>query len=185
MIGVAYNEADRRDTERVRQRVYLVDGNKQQLSAIAAHAQERGLKVPAFIDSTMSAATSAKPQPRCTTDTRKLPANGLTGRNCACCTAAPAVAANGNGRRQGQRQERPPRPHRGRQGGHLVTNNDMYMRYDKAWPPGGRSPRGDRGRCSYDNEDRYGITGARRSPDGADVNLKLRAVVVNGASTTT
>src|SRR6266700_3067981 len=31
MIGVAFNEADRRDPERVRQRVFLVDGNKQQL----------------------------------------------------------------------------------------------------------------------------------------------------------
>ena len=50
MIGVAFNEADRRDPERVRQRVFLVDGNKQQLSAIAAHAHERGLKVPVFID---------------------------------------------------------------------------------------------------------------------------------------
>ena len=50
MIGVAFNEADRRDPEQVRQRVFLVDGNKQQLSAIAAHAEERGLKVPVFID---------------------------------------------------------------------------------------------------------------------------------------
>jgi hypothetical protein len=29
-------------------------------------------------------------------------------------------------------------------------------------------------------EDRFGITGARWSPDGAEVILKLRAVVVNG-----
>ena len=89
MIGVAFNEADRRDPERVRQRVFLVDGNKQQLSAIAAHAQERGLEVRSSSTSSTSAATSAKPQPRCTPDTRKPPANGLTGRNCACCTAAP------------------------------------------------------------------------------------------------
>ena len=50
MIGVAFNEADRRDPYGIRQRVFLVDGNKQQLSAIAAHARERGLKVPVFID---------------------------------------------------------------------------------------------------------------------------------------
>ena len=66
MIGVAFNEADRRDPERVRQRVFLVDGNKQQLSAIAAHAQERGLKVPAFIDFIHVSGYLAKPQPRCT-----------------------------------------------------------------------------------------------------------------------
>jgi hypothetical protein len=30
--------------------VFLVDGNKQQLTAIAAHAEERSLKVPVFVD---------------------------------------------------------------------------------------------------------------------------------------
>ena len=50
MIGSAFDEADRRDPERVRQRVFLVDGNKQQISAIEAHAGERGLKVPVLID---------------------------------------------------------------------------------------------------------------------------------------
>ena len=38
MIGMAFNEGDRRDPYGIRQRVFLVDGNKQQLTAIAAHA---------------------------------------------------------------------------------------------------------------------------------------------------
>ena len=46
MIAAAYDEADRRDPQRVRQRVFLVDGNKQQITAIEAQAGERGLKVP-------------------------------------------------------------------------------------------------------------------------------------------
>jgi hypothetical protein len=50
MIGAAYDEADRRDPERIRQRVFLVDGNRQQITAIEAHAGERGLKVPVLID---------------------------------------------------------------------------------------------------------------------------------------
>jgi hypothetical protein len=50
MIGVAFNEAERRDPYGIRQRIFLADGNKQQLTAIAAHAEERGLKVPVFID---------------------------------------------------------------------------------------------------------------------------------------
>jgi hypothetical protein len=50
MIGAAFEEADRRDPQRVRQRVFLVDGNKQQITAIADHARERGLKVPVLID---------------------------------------------------------------------------------------------------------------------------------------
>ncbi len=50
MISAAFDEADRRDPGRARQRVFLVDGNKQQITAIEAQARERGLKVPVLID---------------------------------------------------------------------------------------------------------------------------------------
>ena len=50
MIAAASGEAGRRDPEHVRQRVFLVDGNKQQITAIGAQAAERGLKVPVLID---------------------------------------------------------------------------------------------------------------------------------------
>jgi hypothetical protein len=36
------------------------------------------------------------------------------------------------------------------------------------------------GACRFVIEDRFGITGARWSLDGAEIILKLRAVVVNG-----
>src|SRR6266566_515614 len=50
MIAAASGEAGRRDPQRTRQRVFLVDGNKQQLAAIEAEARERSLKVPVLID---------------------------------------------------------------------------------------------------------------------------------------
>ena len=50
MIASAFDEADRRDPQRARQRVFLVDGNKQQITAIEAQAAGRGLKVPVLID---------------------------------------------------------------------------------------------------------------------------------------
>jgi hypothetical protein len=50
MIAAAFDEAGRRDPLRVRQRVFLVDGNKQQITAIGACAAERGLKVPVLTD---------------------------------------------------------------------------------------------------------------------------------------
>ena len=50
MIAAAFEEAGRRDPERVRQRVFLADGNKQQITAIQDQAGERGLKVPILID---------------------------------------------------------------------------------------------------------------------------------------
>ncbi len=50
MIAAAFDEAGRRDPQRTRQRVFLVDGNKQQITAIEAQAAGRGLKVPVLID---------------------------------------------------------------------------------------------------------------------------------------
>lgn len=46
VIGRPFDEADRRGPHRTRQRVFLVDGNKQQITAIGDHARERGLKCP-------------------------------------------------------------------------------------------------------------------------------------------
>ena len=49
MIAAAFDEADRRDPQRTRGRVFLVDGIRQQITAIEAQAEERGLKVPVLI----------------------------------------------------------------------------------------------------------------------------------------
>jgi hypothetical protein len=55
------------------------------------------------------------------------------------------------------------------------------MKYDKAlakgWPI---APGMIEGACRFVIEDRFGITGARWSPEGAEDILKIRAVVVNG-----
>ena len=55
------------------------------------------------------------------------------------------------------------------------------MRYVKALPAGWPIATGMiEGACPFVIEDRFGITGARWSPDGAEDILKLRAIVVNG-----
>jgi hypothetical protein len=185
MIGVAFNEADRRDPEQVRQRVFLVDGNKQQLTAINAHAAERGLKVPVFVDFIHvsgylgKAAAALHPgdsqAAREWADGQKL--RILHGRARAVAATLASVAA----RTRAKASTR-----------HLdltdvdkavtyLTNNHAYMRYDKALAAGWPIATGViEGACRFVIEDRFGITGARWSPDGADVILKLRAVVVNG-----
>ena len=62
-----------------------------------------------------------------------------------------------------------------------LTNNQKHMNYDKALANGWPIATGMiEGACRFVIEDRFGITGARWSPDGAEVILKLRAVVVNG-----
>jgi len=55
------------------------------------------------------------------------------------------------------------------------------MRYHKALAAGWPIATGMiEGACRFVIEDRFGITGARWSPDGAEDILKLRALVVNG-----
>src|SRR5260370_533178 len=62
-----------------------------------------------------------------------------------------------------------------------LTNNHMHMKYDRALAKGWPIATGMiEGACRFVIEDRFGITGARWSPDGAEVILKIRAVVVNG-----
>ena len=62
-----------------------------------------------------------------------------------------------------------------------LTNNHRHMHYDKALEKGWPIATGMiEGACRFVIEDRFGITGARWSPDGAETILKLRAVVVNG-----
>ncbi len=61
-----------------------------------------------------------------------------------------------------------------------LENNQKHMKYDKALAKGWPIATGMiEGACRFVIEDRFGITGARWSPDGAETILKLRAVVVN------
>jgi hypothetical protein len=183
MIGVAFNEADRRDPYGIRQRVFLVDGNKQQLTAIAAHAGERGLKVPVYIDfihvsgylgKAAAALHPGDPQAaREWADGQKL--RVLHGRAKAVAATLASVAAKA--RAKNSRLDLTDVD----KAVTYLTNNHQYMRYDKALAAGWPIATGMiEGACRFVIEDRFGITGARWSPDGADVILKLRAVVVNG-----
>jgi len=185
MIGSAFDEADRRDPQRVRQRVFLVDGNKQQITAIEDHAEARKLKVPVLIDYIHvsgylgKAAAALRPGDPAAAgqwaDGQLL--RVLHGRAKAVAATLASVAA---------KTRADPRTR------HLdltdmdkavtyLNNNHKHMRYDKALAKGWPIATGMiEGACRFVIEDRFGITGARWSPDGAEVILKIRAVVVNG-----
>jgi len=185
MIAAASGEAGRRDPQRVRQRVFLADGNKQQITAIEAQAAQRGLKVPVLIDYIHvsghpgKAAAALHPGDPAAAGQR---AGGqllrvLHGRAKAAAAALASVAA---------KTRDAPRTR------HLdltdmdravtcLTNNHRHMKYGKAPEKGWPIATGMiEGACRLVIEDRSGITGARWSPDGAEVILKLRAAVVNG-----
>jgi hypothetical protein len=185
MIEAAFGKADHRDPYRTRQRIFLVDGNKQQITAINACARDRDLNVPVFIDyihvSGYIGKAAAALHPGAPQAAREW-ADGqllriLHGRAKAVAATLASVAA----RTRAKASTR-----------HLdltdvdkavtyLTNNHMHMHYDKAlaagWPIGTGMIEG---ACRFVIEDRFGITGARWSPDGAEVILKLRALVVNG-----
>src|SRR5512140_290397 len=185
MIAAAFDEADRRDPERARQRVFLVDGNKQQITAIEAQARERGLKVPVLIDyihvSGYLGKAAAALHPGDPVAAGQW-ADGqllrvLHGRAKAVAATLASVAAK---TRSSPRTRHLDLTDMDRAVTYL-TNNHTHMKYDKALANGWPIATGMiEGACRFVIEDRFGITGARWSPDGAEVILKIRAVVVNG-----
>ncbi len=185
MIAAAFDEADRRDPQRTRQRVFLADGNKQQIAAIEAQARERGLKVPVLIDYIHvsgylgKAAAALHPGDPAAAgqwaDGQLL--RVLHGRVKAVAATLAWAAAKA---RSSPRTRHLDLTGMDRAVTYL-TNNYRHMRYDKALEKGWPIATGMiEGACRFVIEDRFGITGARWSPDGAEVILKLRAVVVNG-----
>jgi len=185
MIAAAFGEADRRDPERVRQRVFLVDGNKQQLAAIAACAEERGLKIPVLIDyihvSGYLGKAAAALHPGDPVAAGQW-ADGqllrvLHGRAKAVAATLQSVAAK---TRANPRKRHLDLTDLDRAVTYL-NNNQEHMKYDKALEKGWPIATGMiEGACRFVIEDRFGITGARWSPVGAENILKIRAVVVNG-----
>ena len=89
MIAAAYDEADRRDPQRIRQRVFLADGNKQQITAIQAQAEERGLKVPVLIDYIHVSGYLGKAAAALHPGDPAAAGQWADGSCCASCTAAP------------------------------------------------------------------------------------------------
>ncbi len=185
MIGAAYDEADRRDPGRIRQRVFLAGGNKQQITAISDHAKARGLKVPVLIDyihvSGYLGKAAAALHPGDPVAAGQWAGGQLLRVLHGRAKAVAATLASAAARTRADPRTRHPGLADMDRAITYLTNNHEHMRYDKA--PGRGWPIATgmiEGACRFVIEDRFGITGARWSPDGAEVILKLRAVVVNG-----
>jgi hypothetical protein len=142
MIAAAYDEAGRRDPQRVRQRVFLAGGNKQQITAIEAQAAGRGLKVPVLIDYIhVSGYLGKAAAALCPGDPQAAGqwADGqllrvLHGRAKAVAATLASVAAK---TRADPRKRHPGLTDMDKAVTYL-TNNHMHMRYDQAlasgWP---------------------------------------------------
>jgi hypothetical protein len=168
MIAAAFDEADRRAPQRTQQRVFLVDGNKQQITAIEDQAAERGLKVPVLIDyihvSGYIGKAAAALHPRAPVTAGQW-ANGqllrvLHGRAKAVATLASVAAKT----RAAPRTRHLDLADMDRAVTYL-TNNQQHMKYDKALAKGWPIATGMiKGACRFVIEGRFGITGARWSP---------------------
>jgi hypothetical protein len=184
MIGKAFDEAERRDPHHTRRRVFLVDGNKQQITAITEHARTRRLKVPILIDFIHvsgylgKAAAALHPGDPVTAgqwaDGQRL--RVLQGRAQAVAATLACIA--------GKTRTNPRTRHLDLsdldKAITYLTNNHHHMKYDKALANGWPIATGMiEGACRFVIEDRFGITGARWSPTGAEDILKLRAIIVN------
>jgi len=186
VIGRAFDEADLRDPRHLHQRVFLVDGNKQQITAIGEHARRRGLKVPIIIDYIHAAEYLRKAAVQLNRGKTATEASEwgdgqllrvLHGRAKAVAATLASLAAK---RRDNPRTRDLDLADVDRAVTYL-TNNHQHMRYDQALANGWPIATGMiEGACRHVVEDRFGVTGARWSPNGAEDILKLRAVVING-----
>ena len=185
MIGTAFDEADRRDPQRVRQRVFLVDGNKQQITAIHDHAGKRGLKVPVLIDFIHVAGDIGKAAAALHPGDPAAAGQWADGQE----LRAPARPREGRRRHLGLRRREsprepphpPPRPHRHGQGGHLPAEQPLAhaLRQGTGCLLAHRH-RHDRGRLQIRHRGQIRDHRRQMILDGAEDILKLRAVVVNG-----
>jgi len=170
VISRAFDEADWRDPHHLHQRVFLVDGNRQQITAIGEHATKRGLKVPIIIDYIHAAEYVRKAavqlnRARTATEVSEWGDGQLLrilhgrARAVAATLASLAEKRRNNPRTRDQDLSDVDRAVT------YLTNNHQHMRYDKALANGWPIATGlIEGACRHVIEDRFGVTGARWSP---------------------
>jgi len=186
VIGRAFDEADWRDPHHLHQRVFLVDGNRQQITAIGEHAKKRGLKVPIIIDFIHAAEYVRKAavqlnRGESATEISEWGDGQLLRITHGRARAVAATLASLAAKRRTHPRTRDQDLSDVDRAVTYLTNNHQHMRYDKALTNGWPIATGlIEGACRHVIEDRFGITGARWSPDGAEDILKIRAVVVTG-----
>ncbi len=183
MIAAAFDEADRRDPQRVRQRVFLVDGNKQQITAIETQAAQRGLKVPVLIDyihvSGYLGKAAAALHPGDPLSAAQQAGGQLLrvlhGRAKAAAATLASVAAKTRARPRTRHLDLTDMD----KAVTYLTSNHMHMRYDKALANGWPIATGMiEGACRFVIEDRFVFS----SPRHVDLCPPIRQTVRAGCS---
>jgi hypothetical protein len=180
VIARIFDEATRRDPERKRRWVALVDGNNHQIQRIQAEANVRGAKVTIVVDAihvleylwgaVWCFFAQADPAAEAWVHDRMLAILAGNAREVAAGIRRRATAA-GLGKTKRTKADECAK---------YLTNKADYLDYPTALAAGWPIATGViEGTCRYLVADRMDITGARWSVDGAEDVLKLRAVRAN------
>jgi hypothetical protein len=181
VIAAGFAEADRRDPQRTRTWIALVDGNTHQIDRIRAEARTRKLTIPIIVDfihvleylwkAAWCFHTEGDPSAEqwVRTHARQI----LSGR-------AGIVAAAIRRKATYQHLEATARKTADTTADYLLAKKP-YLDYPTALKNGWPIATGViEGACRHLVKDRMDITGARWSLDGAEAILKLRALISNG-----
>jgi hypothetical protein len=182
VIAAAFAEADRRDPDRLRIWVALVDGNKDQIARIHAEARARGIDITIIIDLIhvteylWDAAWCFHPHdsPGAAPWVRAHARDILDGHATQVAAAITAQAAATENLTPGQRKT-------ARKTVGYLEAKAPFLDYPTALAQGWPISTGViEGACRHLVKDRMDITGARWSTPGAEAILKLRAIRANG-----
>ena len=181
VIKAAFDEAERRDPQHLRPWVALVDGNNHQIAVIRAEARRRGINIAVLVDIVhvleylWSAAwcffSEGDPQAETWVKDKALAVlEGKAGLVAgAIARKATMLRLSATARKKADESAR------------YLKNKQPYLDYPKALSSGWPIATGViEGACRHIVRDRFDITGARWSLDGAEAMLKLRTVKQNG-----
>ena len=181
VIEAAFDEAERRDPEHLRPWVGLVDGNNHQIKVLRAEARRRGVEISILVDivhvleylwgaawcffdeGDPEAEPWVKEKALAVLDGKAGVVAGAIGRK------ATMLGLAATARRKADECAR------------YLKNKAPYLDYPSALAAGWPIATGViEGACRHLVRDRFDITGARWSLEGAEAMLKLRALRANG-----
>jgi hypothetical protein len=181
-IAELFEEADRRDPERVRTTVVLVDGEKWQLRQVQRQARQFGRPVTTIVDIIhvlhylwgAANALCGKQKPQAEAWVQLYLHKLLLAKTAFDVAAGIRQAATLRGVARGESKEVDDCIR-------YLRNHARWLHYREALDQGFPIATGViEGACRHLVQDRMGITGAKWSLSGAEAVLKLRAVSVNG-----
>ena len=181
VVGAAFDEAERRDPEHDRTWVALLDGNNHQISRIRAEAAARNVGVAIVVDF-VHVIEYLWTAAWCFFDEADPAAEAWVGAKGTEVLAGKAgIVAGAIGRKATCLGLDPPRRRKADEAARYLKNKKPYLDYPTALAAGWPIATGViEGACRHLVRDRFDITGARWSVQGAEAILKLRAVRANG-----